>query len=299
MVWIPRTSTSMLVIVSSALLLISHAINASPAPLKFETEADTLVQKLYAKTSSTQILKEIPYKEFWQWHQVQGVYKSEVRLNFHGGLAFREFRETFNVFDNNMFATAWVTSNLLEAYKYGEGPKPTETQINLALQIENINQTRKLYANGNPMPFNVNNVDMTVGADVVIGLTYGVLSGLISSQVLDDPDVAQIYLNTSSLLAYEIANNLTSRPDLVLTYYPSINEFYWFVAKTVSAMETALKKGPLPSEVMKKVYAILKDACLGAMTKDILAKAQYEEKGKNYFDDFLGNADKDVFGKPL
>ena len=42
----------------------------------------------------------------------------------------------------------------------------------------------------------------------------------------------QIYLNTTSLVAHEIVNNFTGRPDLALTYYPSKYEFYWFVSRT-------------------------------------------------------------------
>ncbi|KAK3776415.1 hypothetical protein RRG08_023768 [Elysia crispata] len=456
------------------LLVLPHFSYASPAPLKFSEEGETFVQRLYEKTSSTQTLHEKSYIEFIQWHEAQGVYRSEVKLNFHGGPAYSEFRKVFHVFDNNMFATAWVTTNLLEAYKYGAAPKPTENQINLALQAmskhmdknvpyntstrvfwsqvynetikywrtepdnllslfestdklpvgaleailkdlglgelaktidgliksksmflqafrvppdfddtfvnlglgsilhelkadfsssytkwtesndniqtainvlkdyayrpfsenpdqntidtrtyyylrefldqanaagqdialattwaQSIKETRKLYAQGNPMPFNINNVDVTVAADVVFGLTSAVLSGLLDKSALDDKELAQIYLNTSSLLAYEMANNLTSRPDLALTYYPSVLESYWFVAKTVSVMETALKSGPLPSPIMKEVYTMLKDVCLGAITKDILSKAQYEFEEKYFFDDFLGNGDKDIFNRPV
>ncbi|GFR98165.1 hypothetical protein ElyMa_002763500 [Elysia marginata] len=461
-------------VLGALLLALPQPNFASPAPLKFNGEGETFVQRLYEKTSSTQTLKEKPFIGLFEWHQAQGVYKSEIKLNFYGGPAFSEFRKIFHVFDNNMFATAWVTTNLLEAYKYGAGPKPTEQQIDLALQAmakhmdrnvafntsarvfwsqvynktinywrtapdnllslfeetdklpvgtieailktlglgelaetidgliksktmflqafrvppdfddtfvnlglggilhelkddlpssfaewtksnediqtalnilkryayrpfsknpdqntidprtyyylrgfldqasdngedialvttwaQSISETRWLYAQGNPMPFNINNVDVTVAADVVFGLTSAVLSGLQDKSVFDDAAIAQIYLNTSSLLAYEMANNLTSRPDLALTYYPSILESYWFVAKTVSVMETYLKKGPLPSPVMTKVYDMLKDVCLREITEDILSKAQYEKEEKYYFDDFMGNADTDIFGRPV
>ncbi|RUS78409.1 hypothetical protein EGW08_013823, partial [Elysia chlorotica] len=165
--------------------------------------------------------------------------------------------------------------------------------------VQTLNETRKLHAEGNPMPFNVNNVDLTVAADVVFGLTSGVLSGLINESVFEDKELEQIYLNTSSLLAYEMANNLTSRPDLALTYYPSVLESYWFVAKTLNTMETALQKGSFPSPVMTEVYTMLKEVCLGAITKDILSKAQSEAEDKYFFDDFLGNADTGLFGQPI
>ena len=50
---------------------------------------------------------------------------------------------------------------------------------------------------------------------------------------------------------------------------------------------------------MKEVYTMLKDLCLGAITKDILSKAQYEFEKKYFFDDFLGNGDKDIFNRPV
>ena len=40
------------------------------------------------------------------------------------------------------------------------------------------------------MPFNVNNVDITVCANTVFGITSAVLSGLVSPNVLEDPEIA-------------------------------------------------------------------------------------------------------------
>lgn len=39
------------------------------------------------------------------------------------------------------------------------------------------------------MPLQVNNVDATVAANTVYGLTGAILSGLLPSSVLDDPDI--------------------------------------------------------------------------------------------------------------
>ena len=57
-------------------------------------------------------------------------------------------------------------------------------------QVQSIKEARKLYANGNPMPFNVNNVDVTVSANAVSGLTSALLSGLVDKNILDDPEIA-------------------------------------------------------------------------------------------------------------
>jgi hypothetical protein len=39
------------------------------------------------------------------------------------------------------------------------------------------------------MPFNVNNVDITVAANTIYGLTNGIIAGLLPMSVLDDPDI--------------------------------------------------------------------------------------------------------------
>jgi hypothetical protein len=44
-------------------------------------------------------------------------------------------RHLFKIYDDNMFATSWVTSCLLEAYKYGNAPRPAQEQIQWALEV--------------------------------------------------------------------------------------------------------------------------------------------------------------------
>lgn len=39
------------------------------------------------------------------------------------------------------------------------------------------------------MPFNVNNIDVTVAANGIYGITNGVLSNLLPYSLLDDPDI--------------------------------------------------------------------------------------------------------------
>ena len=44
------------------------------------------------------------------------------------------------------------------------------------------------------MPFNINNVDVTVSANVIFGVTSAVLTGLLPPSVLDDLDLQVISL---------------------------------------------------------------------------------------------------------
>ena len=40
----------------------------------------------------------------------------------------------------------------------------------------------------------------------------------------------------TDLLVYVIQDAILRRPDLILLYYPSIYDFYWFVARNVAEM---------------------------------------------------------------
>lgn len=57
------------------------------------------------------------------------------------------------------------------------------------LQVQNIDEVRTDYYKGVAMPFEMNNVDVTVAANSVYGITSAVLSGLLPASILDDPVV--------------------------------------------------------------------------------------------------------------
>ncbi|XP_071109277.1 uncharacterized protein [Haliotis cracherodii] len=156
--------------------------------------------------------------------------------------------------------------------------------------IQDIDETRYMYARGDVMPFNINNVDVTVSANTIYGITSAILTGLLHPQILDDQDVQKIYLNTTSMLIHEINTNMTDRRDLALTYYPSLFEFYWFIARTVCLINTKTRTGPLPHELLYTVGAHLTSSLRGAMTQAILLAGK-SQGNTTYFDDFLGDRD--------
>ncbi|CAI9741459.1 Hypothetical predicted protein [Octopus vulgaris] len=156
--------------------------------------------------------------------------------------------------------------------------------------VQNINESRKLVAKGVAMPFNVNNVDCAVAANTIFGITSGVLSGLIPATILDDPDIQKIYLNTSSMLQWQLRTRLSDRTDLALPYYPSLLEFYWFVSRTVSAVERVHLQGNIPHKALEEAYQLLSEAQRTATTEHILSLATRETTGV-YFDGFIGDAD--------
>ncbi|XP_048751558.2 uncharacterized protein LOC125663303 [Ostrea edulis] len=436
------------------------------------TNLTTTVNTLFQRLQDMQATRYTPGVPPLVWTKFPGVYESDVKMYFHGAPVDSTLRYTFGVFDNNMFATAWVTTCLVEAYKYGNAPKPTremldsaidfimehrnknagfnnsimafwpqlydanykgyvstpvnllglfnstylvdwdpiyqeldslglhhvtetiqnllerrdgyrhvfhippdfdDTSVNLGLGsllkeyiidfpessvlwqthnsnlssvftalkhyaykpmtndsrvntidtrtyfymrhflenataerkpvaliatwIQDFNDLRTEYNRGVVTPGDVNNVDVTVSANALYGITNSILSGLVTTEVLEDPEIQQIYLNTSTMITYQINSNFSSRPDLALTYYPSVMEFYWFVARTYSLLSRRYRTEGLPHEAMTKVMHELEEALSETMTKTVVKEAIYDEKGMAYFDDFLGNGDVDETGR--
>jgi len=171
-----------------------------------------------------------------------------------------------------------------------------ENQGDIALPAtwaENITMQRTLFHKGVAMPFNLNNVDLTVTANVIYGITAAILTELkYPSNAWFDKELQQIYLNSTNLVAYQIAHNLSSRPDLALTYYPSVYNFYWFVARTANLLNAAKS---LPFPVLATVRDTLNEALRGPATKTIMSAAE-NEGDMVYFDEFLGDADVDLEG---
>jgi len=55
--------------------------------------------------------------------------------------------------------------------------------------VQDLIDLRKEYYEGVDIPGNVNNVDITVAANALNGITNSILSGLVTAEVLEDPDM--------------------------------------------------------------------------------------------------------------
>lgn len=53
----------------------------------------------------------------FSYYKDKGMYESDVKMYFHGDSEMHMLRDSMSVFDNNMFATCWITIGLLEAHK--------------------------------------------------------------------------------------------------------------------------------------------------------------------------------------
>ncbi len=152
------------------------------------------------------------------------------------------------------------------------------------------------------MPFHANNVDLTVSTNVLYGIASTILSVTNTSNGNKsdwfDSELQMIYENTTNLIAWHINKNFSNRPDLALTYYPSMYNFYWFTARSVNLLQSYIAEhGQFPYAVMERVMETLTTAMRGSATNDILKKVKTDKNGLMYLDDFLGDNDRNILGE--
>lgn len=165
--------------------------------------------------------------------------------------------------------------------------------VTWALNFTEDKKMQETYA----MPFNTNNIDLTVSANVIYGLTSAALGGLGDPNEWFDLEVQMIYENTTNLLVWAIKRNFSGRPDIALTYYPSVLNFYWFTARTLNLIQT-YSAAELPFSVIGTVKEKLIDVMQNVVSPTVLKMAVNNQKDATiYFEEFLGKSDRDLFGK--
>lgn len=92
------------------------------------------MERLKREIDRRQNMYDVPGLPPLVWKKGKGLYGSDVRLNFHGSWEMAAIRNAFSVYDNNIFATSWITACLLESHLFGAGPKHSAEHINLAVQ---------------------------------------------------------------------------------------------------------------------------------------------------------------------
>lgn len=113
-----------------------------------------------------------------------------------------------------------------EAERRGEVPSvilPTTWILNTD---EEIASTLK-------MPFSVNNIDASVSINFLFGLLYQMDQG----EAIPSGEKRQMVRDVADMLVHVIEEVVAERPDILLLYYPSRFDFYWFVARTLAFLE--------------------------------------------------------------
>uniref|UniRef100_K1R5M9 Uncharacterized protein n=1 Tax=Magallana gigas TaxID=29159 RepID=K1R5M9_MAGGI len=66
-----------------------------------------------------------------------------------------------------------------------------------SIMVQDFDDLRAQYYHGIITPSDVNNVDVTVSANALYGITNGILSGLVTTEVLEDPEIQVIIWNAN------------------------------------------------------------------------------------------------------
>ena len=117
------------------------------------SDINSVVKELYKKTAELQVKKSNKYIPPEHWAKEKGVYASDVKINTHGAIEMTLVRHLGAVFDNNMFATSWITIALMEGYLYGGAPKPSSEQMVLALNSISKYHDKNRHYNSSIMNF--------------------------------------------------------------------------------------------------------------------------------------------------
>lgn len=172
--------------------------------------------------------------------------------------------------------------------------------------LQDTEEVKSLFAKGVAMPFNINNVDATVSANFLYGMIMVATSTVIlHPENYIDADLQKIFYNTTALLAHEIQTNLSSRPDLTLTYYPSKYEFFWFVSRSYAYLnrvylpQRSLSTPEDIHQMLLYAFKTLGSVLHGKMTDDVTRSVKRDASGSLYIDDFLGDNDYDLFNKSV
>jgi hypothetical protein len=184
--------------------------------------------------------------------------------------------------------------------------------------IQNIGEQKVLKDERVSMPFNINNVDVTVCANSIYGITSGSIFNTndFGTLFLNTPDLQHIYLNSTKLIGWAIQRNFSSRPDLAQVYYPSLYNFLWYSSRTLFLIENEYKKFEYMiqtndvseiehlkrlrdlSDILQEAKYYLQVAFENEATDDLFKKLIRVDDNNVYFRDFLGLNDTNIFGKP-
>jgi len=168
--------------------------------------------------------------------------------------------------------------------------------------IMNLDENRKMYYEGIAMPFNVNNVDLSVTANAI----YGLLRHLIMvnpDSAWFDAGLQSVIYHSAKLIEWSVTSGrITERHDLALLYYPPIYDFYWFVSRTLFLLDNNLQQAdPAIQPFLKQIQDIFANTMRNAGTAQLLNMSNLEKsflQDYYHWDDFLGMNDINILGKP-
>jgi hypothetical protein len=140
------------------------------------------------------------------------------------GLVNLTNKYTYKPFDSDLNKNLIDPRTYFYARKFIEqAEKKNQTLSLFTTWIQNIDEQRELQRKGVSMPFNLNNVDVTVVANSLYGITSAALFNLnnFTQLFINSKVLVSTYLNSTKFVSSMIRTNFSSRPDLATMYYPS------------------------------------------------------------------------------
>lgn len=141
------------------------------------------------------------------------------------------------------------------------------------------------------IPFNINNVDVNVITNFLFGLTYFFLyNDPQETQKYLTPELIDLYTSTASYIVWCTVNSrVRERPDIGLTYYPSLYDFYWFFTRITFLLNNYPKEKEFPFPEMESIASVFLNVSQNEITKEIFDLVNSTYVGYCYWDDFLGD----------
>ncbi|KAL4512370.1 hypothetical protein ABPG72_005372 [Tetrahymena utriculariae] len=137
------------------------------------------------------------------------------------------------------------------------------------------------------IPAQTNNIDVSVNANAIFGLNNLLINDKNASNYFDQ-ELQGMYLNATNLIAYTIkSGRVIQRPDIVMLYYPSVFDFYWFAARNAHLLNSY--DSEIRFEVMRQARDSLNQALRNQGTYQILSEIKYDKQGYAYWEEFLGD----------
>jgi len=136
------------------------------------------------------------------------------------------------------------------------------------------------------MPWNLNNIDLSVSANSIAGIIEAAFTNEQSLQWFDD-DLQNILMDTTKLICWAITSDRINQfSNILQPYYPSTYGFYYFTSRCFLLLHSYEN---LPHTALQQIYEQLQPAMV-VVTKWLLSNKQQEGQFI-FWEQFLGNAD--------
>lgn len=131
---------------------------------------------------------------------------------------------------------------------------------------------------GTKIPLNMNNVEPSVCANILLGLNA---EFLVPARRENPPHLPvafiHCYRHTGQLLCWVVERDLLAEErDIVLLYYPNVLNYYRFLAANLRLLNDGAARSPLPWSFMEEWRQELGPVLRGPGTRQLLARMEHE-----------------------